>query len=129
MKFISFRKFYCNTSKYNSKWQIILVLWQIHNRTHSPCFKFIKRKIGKSTYYLDTELVFKNCDLLINDEDEFVQKSIGWLLKVTSVQHEYRVIDYIQNNFGEMPQSTIRYAIEKMDANTRKRLRTLNKKS
>ena len=91
--------------------------------------KFIKRKMGKSIYCLDTDLVFKNCDLLINDEDEFVQKSIGWLLKVTSVQHEYRVIDYIQNNFGEMPQSTIRYAIEKMDANTRKRLRTLNKKS
>jgi 3-methyladenine DNA glycosylase AlkD len=90
--------------------------------------KFIKRKIGKSIYFLDKNLVFKNCDLLINDENEFVQKSMGWLLKVTSVQHEGRVIEYIEKNFEEMSRPTIRYAIEKMDANTRKRLLSLNKK-
>ena len=61
--------------------------------------KFIKREIGKSTYYLDNELVFRNCDLLIEDDDEFVQKSIGWLLKATSVHHEDDVIEYIQSNF------------------------------
>lgn len=84
--------------------------------------KFIKRKMGKSTYILDKELVFKNCNSLIDDEDEFVQKSVGWLLKVTSLQHENAVIEYIQNNFERMKRPTIRYAIEKMDANTRKRL-------
>jgi len=84
--------------------------------------KFIKRKMAKSNYYLDTKLIFKNCDLLINDEDEFVQKSVGWLLKVTSVQHESSVIKYIEKNFEKMNRSTIRYAIEKMDASTRKKL-------
>ncbi|NQZ07551.1 MAG: DNA alkylation repair protein [Algicola sp.] len=84
--------------------------------------KFIKRKVGKSTYYLDTALVFKNCDLLLSDEDEFVQKSVGWLLKVTSLQHEDRVIEYIHNNIEKMTRPTLRYAIEKMDASTRQRL-------
>lgn len=84
--------------------------------------KFIKRKIGKSIYSLDKELIFKNCDSLIEDKDEFVQKSIGWLLKVTSLLHEDSVIKYIQNNFEQMERSTIRYAIEKMDASTRKRV-------
>ena len=89
--------------------------------------KFIKRNIGKSTYYLDRELVFNNCDLLIEDEDEYVQKSIGWLLKVTSLHHEQEVIEYIQDNFTKMTRPTIRYAIEKMDAKIRQRLLSMQK--
>ena len=81
----------------------------------------------KSSYYLDTKLVFMNCDLLLNDDDEFVQKSVGWLLKVTSLHYEASVIKYIQNNFEKMTRPTIRYAIEKMDAGTRKKL--LSKKN
>ncbi len=84
--------------------------------------KFIKRKIGKSVYYLDKRLIFKNCDLLIGDKDEFVQKSVGWLLKATSLQHEVDVIEYIKNNRGSMDRSTIRYALEKVDNNRRKEI-------
>ena len=84
--------------------------------------KFIKRKIGKSIYYLDKELVFKNCDILINDEDEFVQKSIGWLLKVSSLQHKNSVVNYIKSHSKEITRPTLRYAIEKMDTATRKKL-------
>lgn len=87
--------------------------------------KFIKRKMGKTTYYLDKELVFKNCDLLLEDDDEFVQKSIGWLLKVTSVEHEADVIAYINKNYSKLTRSTLRYAIEKMDEHTRKMIRII----
>ena len=87
--------------------------------------KFIKRKIGKTTYCLDKELVFNNCDLLLDDEDEFVQKSIGWLLKATSVEHEAEVITYIKKNYERLARPTLRYAIEKMDKATRKSLLTL----
>jgi 3-methyladenine DNA glycosylase AlkD len=89
--------------------------------------KFVKRKIGKSIYYLNKELVFKQCDLLLNDKDEFVQKSIGWLLKATSVQQQDDVIKYIELNFQKMTRPTIRYAIEKMDASTRKDILSLGK--
>lgn len=89
--------------------------------------KFVKRKIGKSTYYLNKELVFKNCDVLINDQDEFVQKSIGWLLKATSQHHQDDVIKYIETNFEKMTRLTIRYAIEKMDTRTRKYILSLGK--
>ncbi len=87
--------------------------------------KFVKRKMGKATYCLEKELIFKNCTILMSDEDEFVQKSIGWLLKVTSQHHEKDVIAYIEQNYNRMPRSTIRYAIEKMDAPTRKKLLTI----
>lgn len=89
--------------------------------------KFVKRKIGKSIYYLNKELVFKNCALLIHDKDEFVQKSMGWLLKATSVHHQDDVINYIEMNYQEMPRVTIRYAIEKMETSTRKYILSLGK--
>jgi len=89
--------------------------------------KFIKRKMAKVTYYLETDLIFKNCDLLIHDEDEFVQKSVGWLLKVTSLQHESLVINYIHNNLEKIKRPTLRYAIEKMDACTRKNLLSIKR--
>jgi len=89
--------------------------------------KFVKRKIGQSIYYLNEELIFQNCDLLINDEDEFVQKSTDWLLKATSHHHPYSVIKYIEKNFEQMNRSTIRYAIEKMDVSTRKYVLALGK--
>jgi 3-methyladenine DNA glycosylase AlkD len=90
--------------------------------------KFIKRNIRGDIYSLDTRLVFKNCDLLLHDNDEFVQKSIGWLLKVTSVHHESAVIDYLQVNITHMTRSTVRYAIEKMNADTRHQILSLTKK-
>lgn len=84
--------------------------------------KFIKRKIGRSEYKLDPALVFKNCDSLLSDEDEFVQKSVGWLLKVTALHHEQAVIDYLLKNGKSMLRGTIRYAIEKLDKDLRRQL-------
>ncbi|BCE03816.1 DNA alkylation repair protein [Marinicellulosiphila megalodicopiae] len=87
--------------------------------------KFIKRKIGKTVYYLDKELVFKNCDLLLDDSDEFVQKSVGWLLKATSLHHEQAVVDFIQQHSIRFARATLRYAIEKMDVELRQKILAL----
>ena len=84
--------------------------------------KFIHRKIGKSIYRLDKRLVFKNCDLLINDPDKYVQKSVGWLLKVTAVHHQLEVVEYIRSNHPNMERATIRYALEKVDKDIRSAL-------
>ena len=81
--------------------------------------KFINRKIGKHIYCLDPLLVFKQCSLLIADEDEFVQKSVGWLLKVTAAHHHDSVVAFLKNKRHIMPRATVRYAIEKMDKDCR----------
>lgn len=88
--------------------------------------KFVKRKIGHTIYYLNCDLVFKQCDVLLNDKDEFVQKSIGWLLKACSQQHEKKLVKYLEKNYKDMPRATLRYAIEKMPTQTRKRLLALH---
>ena len=89
--------------------------------------KFVKRKIGKSVFCLNKDLIFQNCDLLINDSDEYVQKSVGWLLKVTAVHYHDDVVNYIKTNVNTMTRGTIRYAIEKMDVNTRQFVLSLGK--
>lgn len=81
--------------------------------------KYIKRKIGNTIYELDTDLVFKNSDKLIADDDEFVQKGVGWLLKVTAIHHQAAVVDYLRINKSVMQKSTIRYALEKVPKDIR----------
>lgn len=100
------------------KWAYSEVSW-CRRASNVAWVKFINRKIGRTTYQLKKDLVFKNCGLLIEDPDEFVQKSIGWLLKVTAVHHQQAVLDYIKMNYHIMPRSTIRYALEKVDKPTR----------
>jgi len=87
--------------------------------------KFIKRKIGKTIFNLNKSLVFTQCDILLKDKDEFVQKSVGWLLKVTSVHHQNDVSNFIMLNIESFKRSTLRYAIEKMDAVTKEKLLSL----
>lgn len=84
--------------------------------------KFIERKIGKAVYRLNPELVFDNCQRLINDDDEFVQKGVGWLLKVTAVHHPEKVTAFIKQNIKRLERSTLRYAIEKFDKATRQQI-------
>ena len=84
--------------------------------------KFIKRKMKGSIYYLDKNLVFENCDTLLNDEDEFVQKSVGWILK-----HDAEVLNYIINKHRFMKRSTVLYALEKFPSDIRQKVLALKR--
>ncbi len=87
--------------------------------------KFVQRKIGREVYCLDKKLIFNNCQLLISDKDDFVQKSVGWLLKVTAQYYEAEVIEFIHCHYKQMTRPTLRYAIEKMSQEKRQALLSL----
>jgi 3-methyladenine DNA glycosylase AlkD len=57
---------------------------------------------------------FEICDLLLDDEDDMVQKGYGWLLKEESRKHQKEVFDYVFKNKKIMPRTALRYAIELM---------------
>ncbi len=67
------------------------------------------------------EDVFEISDMLLLDQDDLVQKGYGWMLKEASRKHEKEVFDYIMKNKAVMPRTALRYAIEKMPENLRKR--------
>lgn len=60
-------------------------------------------------------------DILLVDSDDMVQKGYGWLLKEASKTHQGEVFDYVMKWKAKMPRTALRYAIEKMPAEMKKR--------
>lgn len=76
--------------------------------------KFIRCRIGPVLYVLDTEMIVGNCRRLLADRDLYVQKSIGWLLKVALSEHPQLIYNFLLENCPKMPAQTIRIATEKL---------------
>jgi 3-methyladenine DNA glycosylase AlkD len=85
-------------------------------RRASAVTLIIPAKEGK---YLNE--IFKIADLLLKDDKDMVQKGYGWMLKEASRLHQKEVFDYIVKNKAAMPRTALRYAIEKMPEELRKR--------
>ena len=60
-------------------------------------------------------------DILLMDGDDMVQKGYGWLLKEASKKHQAEVFDYVMKWKANMPRTALRYAIEKMPVEMRKK--------
>jgi 3-methyladenine DNA glycosylase AlkD len=67
------------------------------------------------------EDVLEISDILLKDRDDLVQKGYGWMLKEASKKHQEEVYDYIMKRKGEMPRTALRYALEKMPENLRRK--------
>lgn len=65
--------------------------------------------------------VLEIADILHSDKDDMVQKGYGWMLKVASQAHQKEVFDYIMRKKATMPRTSLRYAIEKMPDDLKKR--------
>ncbi|TET21492.1 MAG: DNA alkylation repair protein [Candidatus Cloacimonadota bacterium] len=73
----------------------------------------------KDKKYLKT--AFNIADRLLLDEDDLVQKGYGWLLKEASNRYQKEVFDYVIKHKAEMPRTALRYAIEKMPKELKKK--------
>jgi 3-methyladenine DNA glycosylase AlkD len=65
--------------------------------------------------------IFEIADLLLTDPKDMVQKGYGWMLKEASRKHQKEVFDYVMKNKKIMPRTALRYAIEKMPQDLRKK--------
>lgn len=73
----------------------------------------------KEKRYLKT--AFEISDILLLDEDDLVQKGYGWLLKEASNRYQREVFDYVMKHRSVMPRTALRYAIEKMPKELKKK--------
>ena len=62
---------------------------------------------------------FAISDMLMQDGHHLVQKGYGWMLKVLSQKEPKKVIDYLLKNKDVMPRTAYRYALEKLDKETK----------
>jgi 3-methyladenine DNA glycosylase AlkD len=67
------------------------------------------------------EDVFETADRLLLDKDDLVQKGYGWLLKEASNLYPDDVFQYVMKNKDRMPRTALRYAIEKMPPDWKKK--------
>jgi 3-methyladenine DNA glycosylase AlkD len=65
--------------------------------------------------------IFEIAEVLLKDEDDMVQKGYGWMLKEASKSHLQEVFEYVMAKKAGMPRTALRYAIEKMPEEMRRR--------
>jgi len=74
---------------------------------------------GKQEKYLPE--AYRTADILLEDEDDMVQKGYGWLLKEIANKRPQEVLDFVLERKARMPRTALRYAIEKMPLAWKKR--------
>lgn len=65
--------------------------------------------------------IFEIADMLLTDDDDLVQKGYGWMLKAASNKHLKEVFYYVMAKRDVMPRTALRYAIEKMPDDLKKK--------
>ena len=64
---------------------------------------------------------FEIADNLLNDSDIYVLKGYGWMLKEATKHFSDKVFQYVLDRKNIMPRVSLRYAIEKMPEERRKK--------
>jgi 3-methyladenine DNA glycosylase AlkD len=77
-----------------------------------------------STYYFirknEIDDTFKIAEILVHDTDEYVQKAVGSWVREAGKRNVIKLKKFLDQYAMTMPRTTLRYAIEKFDKNTRK---------
>jgi 3-methyladenine DNA glycosylase AlkD len=90
------------------------------NRWHrrAACVALIRGARAKMLFPEITKL----SDSLLTDQDDMVQKGLGWLLRETAKHNAERAVPYLMKIRGHAPRLVLRTACEKLPLAARKRI-------
>ena len=71
--------------------------------------------VKKGSFDLLKKLAIRN----LNHEHDLMHKANGWLLREMGKKNEQELVDFLNLHYQQMPRTTLRYAIEKLDENVR----------
>ncbi|KMQ66490.1 DNA alkylation repair protein [Chryseobacterium angstadtii] len=71
--------------------------------------------VKKGSFELTKELVIKN----LKHPHDLMHKANGWLLREMGEKNEAELISFLNQHYQEMPRTSLRYAIEKLDEDLR----------
>ncbi len=63
---------------------------------------------------------FEIATILLQDQEDLVQKGYGWMLKEAGNKYQKQVFDFVMKNKAKMSRTALRYAIEKIPPNLKK---------
>ena len=70
----------------------------------------------------DLDDTFRLARVLLRDDQDLIHKATGWMLREAGKRDEERLVDFLEEHAPEMPRTMLRYAVERLDPGTRKRL-------
>ena len=68
------------------------------------------------------QVTFDIAQMLLAHPHDLIHKAVGWLLRECGKVDEARLIAFLRENKDAMHRTTLRYAIERLDAETRRKL-------
>ena len=76
------------------------------------CFAFIRKN--------DFSDALKISKILLKDKHDLINKAVGWMLREIGKRDEKVLTEFLNQNYKNMPRTTLRYAIERFDEKRRK---------
>lgn len=58
--------------------------------------------------------------ILLSDKEDLIHKAVGWILREAWKKQPQEVEKFLQDNYTQLPRTTLRYAIERMEESKRK---------
>ncbi|MGA9212302.1 DNA alkylation repair protein [Kaistella sp.] len=71
--------------------------------------------VKKNSFDLLKKLAIRN----LNHEHDLMHKANGWLLREMGKKNEQELLDFLYENYQQMPRTSLRYSIEKLDEELR----------
>jgi 3-methyladenine DNA glycosylase AlkD/ADP-ribose pyrophosphatase YjhB (NUDIX family) len=65
---------------------------------------------------------FKLAALLLDDDEDLIHKSVGWMLREAGKRDEAALVAFIERHYRQMPRTMLRYAIERFEETRRLKL-------
>jgi len=127
---------YIDNHKWIDNWGLVdraapyVVGGYLHDKDKKPLYDLAKstnpmerRTAIVSTYYFirknQIDDTFDIAEILINDQDDYVQKAVGSWIREAGKRNEEKLKKFLNKHATEMPKIMLRYAIEKFDKKTR----------
>ena len=57
--------------------------------------------------------------ILLNDKHDLIHKAVGWMLREVYKRDQDLIRTFLKQNYAQLPRTTLRYAIERMDKEER----------
>jgi 3-methyladenine DNA glycosylase AlkD len=67
-----------------------------------------------------TAATFAMAERLLSDKHDLIHKAVGWLLREAGKLSQDELLEFLRKNYGRLPRTTLRYAIERFDPIDRK---------
>lgn len=127
---------YINNHKWIDDWGLVdraapyVVGGYLYNKDRKPLYDLAmssnameRRTAIVSTYYFirknEIEDTFNIAEILVNDTEHFVQTAVGSWIREAGKKDVKKLILFLNQHAASMPRITLRYAIEKLEKETR----------